>query len=153
MIKTIEALPKEDQKVMYDSIAYVTLLIAGADGKIDPKELEWSEKITEIRAFSFHEEWQPFYDTVHQTLHGRLEELMEELPDSRVSRQEELVNRLSKLNDILPKIDQVYARHFYDGLKTFADRIARADGGVLGWLSISPEEAKVVELPMIKRID
>ena len=152
MINIIEALPIDQQQVMYDAIPNITLLIAGADGKIDPKELEWSEKIAEVRSFSFHEEWQAYYDEVSETMQDRINAILSELPEETNARQEELSNRLAKLNEILPNISSIYAKHFYDGLKSFANRIARADGGIFGWLSIGPKEAEVVELPMISPI-
>jgi hypothetical protein len=153
MINIIESLSGRDQQLMYDVIPYITLLIAGADGNIDPKELEWSEKITEIRSFSSHHEWQPYYEKVSETLHDRIQELLAELPEDTAAQGKELTKRLSKLNDILPKLDPLDAKHFYDGLLSFAERIARADGGVLGWFSVSPSEAKVVGLPMINPVE
>lgn len=153
MINIIEALPGKDQQLLYDVIPYITLLIAGADGNIDPKELEWSEKITEIRSFSSHEEWQPYYEKISGTLQSRIQELLAELPEDTTAQGEELSNRLSKLNDILPKLDPLDAKHFYDDLLSFAERIAKADGGVLGWFTISASEAKVVSLPMIHPVE
>ena len=36
---------------------------------------------------------------------------------------------------------------------TFADHVARASGGIMGWLSVGFEEYKVVDLPMINPVD
>ena len=37
---------------MVDAVPLVTILIAGADGRIDTQELEWSKKLTEIRSYA-----------------------------------------------------------------------------------------------------
>lgn len=153
MIKKISSLPENQQEILYDAIPYVTLLIAGADGKIDPKELEWSKKITEIRSFSFHDNWQDYYERVHAQLNDRIHTLLQELPEDTAERQEIISQRLSVLNDILPQIDTIDAKRFYDGLLSFADRIAKADGGVMGWFSIDAREKAVVSLPMIDPVE
>jgi hypothetical protein len=153
MIKTIELLPENQQEILYDAIPYVTLLIAGADGNIDPKELEWSEKITEIRSFSFHNHWQDYYERVHAQLNNRIQALLKALPSDTAERQEIISNRLSELNDILPHFDTIDAKLFYDGLLSFAERIAKADGGLMGWFSIDAREKAVIGLPMIHPIE
>lgn len=152
MIKSIESLPAEKQKVLYDAIPYVTLLVAGADGVIDDAELEKGEKIAHIRAFRFHPEWQEYYKKVDENLHQRLRELIRALPRDAEKRQEVISGELSKLNDILPQLAPRHAKHFYDGLLSFARHVATASGGLIGWMSIGPREAKVVELPMIEPV-
>ncbi|MCB0592546.1 MAG: hypothetical protein H6557_03825 [Lewinellaceae bacterium] len=153
MIKSIESLPPEKQKVLYDAIPYITLLVAGADGIIEDAELERGEKIAHIRTFHFHAEWQEYYKKVDERLHERLLELIRALPRTAPERQEAISKELSKLNDILPLLDPKHAKHFYDGLLSFARYVAKASGGIIGWMSIGPKEAKVVDLPMIEPVD
>jgi hypothetical protein len=153
MINTIDSLSQEDQHLIYDAIPLVTLLIANADGDIDPKELEWGEKIADIRSFSFDEEWQVYYEKVSTKMHNRLEELINELPSDSGAMQADLTNRLASLNDILDKFESEDARNFTEGLRSFAERIAKADGGVFGWFSIGPKEKEVIDLPMIKKYE
>ena len=152
MIKSIESLPAEKQKILYDAIPYVTLLVAGADGVIDDAELQQGEKIAHIRTFHFHQEWQEYYKKVDEHLHERLLELIRTLPRETQQRQEAISAELSKLNEILPLLEPKHAKHFYDGLLSFARHVAKASGGVIGWVSIGPKEAKVTDLPMIDPI-
>lgn len=152
MIKNIDSLSPEKQKVLYDAIPYVTLLVAGADGIIEDAELERGEKIAHIRGFRFHAEWQEYYQKVDENLHERLMELIRLLPRDPEKRQEVISGELSKVNDILPLLDPKHAKHFYDGLLSFARYVAKASGGIIGWMSIGPKEAKVVDLPMINPV-
>ncbi|MCO6493509.1 MAG: hypothetical protein J5I98_34125 [Phaeodactylibacter sp.] len=153
MIKSIESLPAEKQKALYDAIPYVTLLVAGADGIIEDAELERGEKIARIRAFHFHQEWQEYYQRVDGHLHERLMELIRTLPRSPEERQNAIAGELEKLNDVLPLLEPKHAKHFYEGLLSFARHVAKASGGIIGWMSIGPKEAKVVDLPMIEPVD
>lgn len=60
MIKELEALKAEERELMMDAISLVTLLVAGADGKIDSRETEWATKITKIRGYKEKAELKPF---------------------------------------------------------------------------------------------
>lgn len=151
MIKSIESLPRNEQQVLYDAIPYVTILVAGADGIIDDAELAAGEKVAHARSFHYkHEEWMEFYKKADEVLHDRLQELIHHLPRDTAKRQATVSQQLSRLNAILPKLDRRQAKHFYDGLCSFAEHVARASGGVIGWMSIGPREAKVTDLPMIE---
>jgi hypothetical protein len=149
MFKSIDALSPKDQKVLYDAVPQVVLLVAGADGIIDDSELAASEKVTHVRSFDFHPEWMEFYEELDQNLHERLLAMINTLPRETNERQTELVNQLSKVNGVIKKLDKRQARHYYEGLLSLVGHVAKASGGFIGWLSIGPKEAKVTDLPMI----
>lgn len=153
MPKELESLSKEDQQLLLDAVPYITILVAGADGEIDPKELEWSEKMTRIRAFAYDEELRPFYQKVDEHYEDRLQQLIDSLPKDKDERSQAISTELAKLNDVLPKLDHFYARHYYQSLLSFAEHVAHASGGVMGWLSVGFEEYKVVDLHMIDPIE
>jgi hypothetical protein len=153
MPKELESLSVEDQKVLMDAVPYITILVAGADGKIDMKEVEWSEKLMKIRSFSYEEDLRPFYKKVGEHYEERLHQLMDSLPKDKDSRNQIISDELAKLNTILPRLDHFYARLYYQSLISFADHVAHASGGVMGWLSVGFEEYKVVDLHMIDPVE
>jgi hypothetical protein len=61
-----------------------------------------------------------------------------------------LFEELSRLNRILPKIDKVFARDYYQCLLRIARSIAESSGGMLGLNAVGEEEDKFLKLPMIK---
>ncbi len=153
MPKELESLSVEDQKVLLDAVPYITILVAGADGEIDIKEVEWSEKLTKIRSFSYEEELRPFYKKVGENYEDRLHQLMDALPNDKDERNQAISDELTKLNEVLPKLDHFYARHYYQSLLSFADHVAHSSGGVMGWLSVGFEEYKVIDLHMIDPVE
>lgn len=153
MPKELESLSVEDQKVLLDAVPYITILVAGADGELDMKEVEWSEKLTKIRSFSYEEELRPFYKKVGENYEERLHLLMDALPNDKDARNQAISDELAKLNEVLPKLDHFYARHYYQSLRSFADHVAHSSGGVMGWLSVGFEEYKVIDLHMIDPIE
>lgn len=152
MFKSIEALSPKDQKVLFDAVPQVVLLVAGADGIIDDAELAASEKVAHVRSFDFHPEWMEFYEQLDQDLHERLLAMINALPRDTKERQAVLIVKLSRVNEVIEKLDKRQARHYYEGLLSLARHVAKASGGFIGWLSVGPKEAKVTELPMINPV-
>lgn len=138
---------------MYDAVARVALLIAGADGKIDPEETEWAKKLTEIRSYSYDDVMQEFYATIDDQFEAQLYQMVEEYPDETEARTNRLKEELAELNPIINKVDPVFARHYFDSLVSFARHVAEASGGFLRFGNISKAEKDLINLPMIEKPD
>ena len=52
MIDRFKILNEDEFLSLKDAVSLIAVLVAGADGKIDDDEKEWSEKITDIRSYS-----------------------------------------------------------------------------------------------------
>ena len=150
MPKELASLQADEQQLMFDAIPYITILIAGADGDINLKETEWGEKITKIRSYSYDDKLVPYYKRVGEQYGQRLKELLAALPNDTQAREEAVSAELAKLNGILPKLDFFYASLYYESLVSFARHVAEAAGGILGIMSISSEERRLLDLPMIE---
>lgn len=153
MIEGFDSLDKKEFETLKSSISLITILIAGADGKIDKEEKKWAEKITEIRAYTLPSDLVHFYKEVGEDFHEKLEELIEELPDDTKSRNKIISEKLAAVNPILQKLDNELAVEVYRSLKSFAKHVAKSSGGFLGMMSISKEEKAWIDLPMINEID
>lgn len=152
MVTHFSKLNEKEIDLMYDAIPLITLLIAHADGEMDEDERAWSEKITQVRTYSYHPSMQGYYEKIREKYQENLNQLMNSLPKDNDQRLAEISRRLSGLNDILPKLDPVFAWRFYHGMLTFAQHVAKASGGILGWGAISKEEKKYLGLDMINPI-
>ncbi len=148
----LKQLSKEDQAKLYDAIPLITVLIAGADGDIEKSETDWAKRITKIRSFSMEEELDSYYKRVGEDFEERLDYFIESLPGDVTRRNKAIAEKLSELNDILPKIEYNQRLALYRSWLTFAKHVAMSSGGIVGALSISPEEAKLINLPMIDEI-
>lgn len=153
MIPQFDHLSTEERKKMYDAVARVALLIAGADGKIDPEETEWAKKLTEIRSYSYDDVMQEFYATIDDQFEAQLYQMVEEYPDETEARTNRLKEELAELNPIINKVDPVFARHYFDSLVSFARHVAEASGGFLRFGNISKAEKDLINLPMIEKPD
>lgn len=144
-----DELSDNQYQILKDAPAYVTLLIAGADGNIDNQELNWAEKLTHIRTYAEPEELNHYYQDIESGFHQKLSDLIASLPKETKAREELIVNALSELNDILPLFDNQLGFQIYESLKSFAQHIAKSSGGFMRFGSISKEEKKWMNLPML----
>ncbi len=146
-------LTEQEYNLLKDAIPQITVLVAGADGKISPKETQWAEKVTNIRSYSTLEEYHQFYKEIGETFNDRLRELIETLPQDIDARSASISDTLAKLNPILRKLDPKHAAHLYSELLSFAKHVARASGGFLKFWSISAEEKQWIGLPMLDKFE
>jgi hypothetical protein len=147
-----DMLTAEEKQILYKSIPQVTVLIAGADGKIDVKEKEWAEKITKIRSFSYNEDLKEFYTVIGDQFMDHLGEIIAACPEETTARTEYLTAELSKLNPVLRKLDNEVASALYKDFLSFAKQVAKASGGFLSFMSISKEEKELIGLDMLDPI-
>jgi hypothetical protein len=152
MDQDLRLLTAEEFSLLKDAYAYITVLIAGADGNIDAQELSWAEKIVQIRTFAGDERLNEFHDVVNAELPAKIKQLIAELPADVAARNAQISETLSGLNSILASLDPSLGSYLYKGYVSFAERIAKASGGVLSFFSIGPEERKWISLPMLSAI-
>jgi hypothetical protein len=71
------------------------------------------------------------------------------MPQDIKERTDKINTELEKLNEIMKKLDPVFAEEFYKSLLSLSNQVARASGGLWGYGSVSPEEKKHLNLEVI----
>ena len=148
-VSEFESLRKEEIELMVNAPIYVAILIAGADGKIDQNERKEAIEIARSKQSRAREQLIEYYKLVGERFEEKFNAFIDKFPDDVNERKMDIEHELKKLNLILPKIDRVFAIKFYASLKDFGKKIAESSGGVLGYLTVSYEEQKLIDLPMI----
>lgn len=149
MIEEFKILRDDEIEVLLKSPVYVAILIAGADSNVDKNEIQQAVKIAESKQSRTREQLIEFYKEVGTNFKSKLNHMIDELPRGVGERNDVITKELRKLNHILPKINQTYAIKLVASLKDMSKKIAEASGGVLGYMSVSYEESKLMDLPMI----
>lgn len=150
MPREFSKLTEAEKQQMFDAIPLITILVAGADGKMDDEELEWAEKLTKIRSYDYSNKLNEYFAAVGEQFSTRLNDMVIKLPKETTERMEVVTEQLSALNPILHKMDHFDAVIYYQNFRSFARHVAEASGGILGFASVSKEEAEVVDLPMLE---
>lgn len=152
MTNGLAALNPEETNLLTQALPLVAILIGKADGDLDVKELELAKKIAHIRTFNSPEYLTSFYENVESNFNSNLDALNASLPGDAVLRNEVIAEKLRLLNPILSKLNPKIGAQLYRGLIRFAQEIAKASGGFLGFMSVNTAESKWVELQMINPI-
>jgi hypothetical protein len=146
MIPELSRLSSSETELLYKAPLLVCILIAGADGKIDNKEM--NEAITIAR----DRQWvrpvlNDYFNDVSVDFEDKIKMLIQSYPYERNERVTMITAELALLGSVWPKLSQEFSQSFFDSLKFLAQRIASSSGGF--WGKISPEEAELLDLPMI----
>lgn len=151
MIPEFDQLTAEEVSVMTKAPVWVSLLIAGADKKIDGKELDKAVAISKMKQSRAREALLEYYQHIGPGFEKELRTTAANLSaNNKEDSFKEIETQLARLNEVLPKVDESFARALVASLKDIARKIAEASGGIFGYGSIGYEESKLVNLPMIK---
>ena len=150
MITEFNNLNDHEIELVLKAPILVCILIAGADGTIDQKEIKEAIAIARknfgkkgVLSGYFRELSEDFEDKLKITIQG--------YPYESTQRTPMVIEELSELNRIWPKVDKAFASGLYDSLRDIATKIASSSGGLLGIKSVGSEEARYISLPMIQK--
>lgn len=148
-IPELANLSEEEVALLKNTPAYVSLLIAGADSKIDRDEIREAISVTKMKQNRARKELLNFYKSVAPDFENTLNGMIKSLPSGPEERSKLIMEELKKLNVVLPKTEKQFAIQFYASMKDIAKKVAEASGGVFGYMAVGYEEAKLIDLKMI----
>ncbi len=152
MTDQFNKLSAEELEKLLDAVPMIAVLIAGADGDIEDAELDWSKKVAHIRSYKMKADLQSFYEEVDKNYETKLNHFLSVLPAGTKERTRVISEKLSEINPILAKLDTEVGAKLYKSFLSFAEHIAKASGGIMGFFSINKAEAALIGLPMINPI-
>jgi hypothetical protein len=148
MIKEFRKLGPDESEFMLKVPVLVCILIAGADGKIDRKEIKEA-----ISVASRNKESKgllsEYFQEVSKDFEDKLKILIQNYPYESTQRNPIIIEELSAINAIWPRLSKEFSHNFYQMLLDLSDKVASSSGGWLGIKSVGSQEAKYVKLPMI----
>jgi hypothetical protein len=150
MIPEFDKLSDSETELMFRAPILACILIAGADGEIDRNEIQGAIEVTRKKQRRSQANLLEFYRYLGEDFEDKLKVVIQSYPLGATQRIPLIVDELAQLNEILPKLDKTFALGFYNSIKEIALKIAESSGGLLGMNKIGDEEARYVELSMIK---
>jgi len=148
-IDEFEMLNEEEKEMLFKTPAYIAVLVAGADGKIDDQEEIWASKVMDFRKSIGEERLFDYYELADRRYRPTFLELVKENPETE-ARNENLDSALALRGAVLTKLEIEFAHLLLHSWRTFAKQVAKASGGVWGFGGINKDEKKFVELDMIQ---
>lgn len=140
-----KTLRDDEVELLNEAPVLVALLIAGADGKIDSKELKVATRfVAEPKDF-----WIPYFLEVGERMPVILDRWNKQASKDMDVTVARITVALRQLNSVLAKLEVKDSVRFYDFLLQLSEKVAGASGGIFGYNNVSKEEAALLNLPMI----
>jgi len=151
MIPVFDKLSDSEIDAMLRAPLVACILIAGADGNVDRKEIQKAIHHTQRSATKAKSTVVDYFKEVEQDFEDKLKIVLQSLPVDVHERNRLIVDELTHLNSILPKLSPKFSVEFYNRMRDLAHEVAHSSGGVLGINKLADEEEKYVDLPMLKK--
>ena len=143
----LSRLSHNEKELLLRAPLLVCILIAGADGKIDDKEIRRTLQMAEQRN-SVSPVLGIFFSDLVADFEEKLRVLMQSYSSNAEERTNDISRELAGLNQLWTRLSPKFSAAYYEMLKYFARDIAKSSGGL--WRGkISSEEARLIELPMV----
>lgn len=150
MIPELSRLKDHEIELLYKAPVLVCILIAGADGTIDKKEIKEAIRFAEKKINRSSSAMEALYQEIFNDFEDKLRVVLQSYPYESTQRNPLLIGELAEISQLWPRMDKVFAAEFLRTLKDIATSVAESSGGLLGYKSVGSEEAKWVNLPMIQ---
>lgn len=150
MIAALTRLSKEEQEVVFEAPLLVSILIAGADGSIDRKEIRQALQVVEKKSRNSSTAIAELFREISRDFEDKIKLLIQKYPYESTQRNPLIVEDIAKLNAIMQKLNNQFAVEYYQSLLLLAETVARASGGFLGIKKITEAEQQFVSLPMLQ---
>lgn len=148
MIPEFVKLHSSEVELVLKAPILVCILIAGADGDIDRKEIKKAIDMVKAQK-KIMSVLSSYFDEMAQDFEDKIKILIQNYPHESTKRNPLIIEELTQLNVVWLKLDASFRDAYYNMLKKLADQIASSSGGLWGIKTIASEEEKYLHLPML----
>jgi len=149
MITAFSRLENQESELLLKAPILVCILIAGADGDIDRKEIKAAITFVTKDKTSYKNLSQYFAE-LSSDFEDKIKILIQSYPFESTQRTPLIVQELAEVNGLWSKLEPVFAAEFYQMLREVASRTATSSGGWLGLSKVDEQEKKYLALPMLQ---
>lgn len=148
MIPEFQSLDDSEIELALKAPILVCILIAGADGTIDRKEIKEAIAVTKKQRSS-NNALAVYFKVMAEDFEDKVKIVLQGYPYDAAQRNPVIIEELSRLNMLWQRLDRSFSVPFYEMLLLLAEKVASSSGGLLGMRTVDAEEAKYLSLPMI----
>lgn len=132
MSTEIENLNEADLNILLKSPAVVAILAAiSDDGEVSQHEKAESIKLSHLRTYTSDPQLHNFYRHAEKKFVENFDRIMSELPEEWEDKEKYLEAQIVELNQVLPKLNDIYAKNLVSSLKSFAKHVFKSNASFL----------------------
>jgi hypothetical protein len=130
-MKPFNNLSFKEYKELLKFPAYISMLAASCDDKLDDVERKTAIKFAHIKTFSCNPLLSQFYKEADKDFENTIVNINKELPSEKVYREVAIKQKLSDLEKIVFKLGKTYALTMHQSMQSFKDHVSKAHNNVL----------------------
>ncbi len=130
-MKQFKNLSSLEKETLLKFPAYIALLAANRDDKLDETDKRSAIKFAHIKTFSCDPLLAEFYNEADKVFKHNIEQLDSDLPKEKKSREVAIKKELLNLDKILLKLGKHYALVMHSSMKSFKEHVSKAHHNVL----------------------
>lgn len=130
-MKPFKNLTEEEYEMLLKFPAYISLLAANRDGKLDDVEKKSAIKFAHIKTYSCDRLLVDFFKDVDKVFEKNIVQLDKALPKGKENRDETIKSELFKLENIILKSGKENVSIMHDSMRSFKDHVSKAHHNVL----------------------
>lgn len=130
-LNLLKKLSERDKKELLKFPAYISMLAANNDDKLDEAEKEAAIKLSHTATFACDPILAEFYSEADIIFEKNIEQLDKSLPKGKENRDEAIKKELLKLEKIVKKLGKEYSSTIHQSMKLFKEHVSKAHHNVL----------------------
>ncbi|MCU7551861.1 hypothetical protein OCK74_22265 [Chitinophagaceae bacterium LB-8] len=130
-MKLLERLSPVERGALLKFPAYISLLAAQKEGRLDDVEKKSAIGLSHIRTYAGDPLLTDFFKEAERVFVKNIEQLDQDLPKERHEREDAIKNELTNLEKIVVKLGKEYASTMFHSMKLFKDHVSQAHHNVL----------------------
>ncbi len=129
-MNSFKNLSVKEKRALLKFPAYISLLAANSDGRLDKAEKKTAVKFSHIKTFSSDSLLTDFYAYADKNFEKDIEQIDKEMPEGRDKREKAIRRELAELEKIVAKLGKEYVSIMHHSMKSFKDHVSKAHNNV-----------------------
>ena len=130
-MKPFKKLTEQENKALLKFPAFISLLAANSDNKLDEAEKKSAIKFSHIKTYFCDPLLAEFYKEADKVFEKNIQQLDKDLAIETTAREAALKKELIKLETIVVKLGEEYTTVMHRSMKSFKDHVSQAHHSVL----------------------
>ena len=111
--------------------AYISMLAASCDDKLDDEERKSAIKLAHIKTFYSDPLLTQFYKEAHKNFEKTILQINKKLPTEKDSRKAAIKQKLLNLEKTVIKLGKTYSLIMHQSMQSFKDHVSKAHNNIL----------------------
>ncbi|MBK5273295.1 MAG: hypothetical protein JJE22_20010, partial [Bacteroidia bacterium] len=125
-MKPFKHLSEQENEALFKFPAYISLLAANSDDKLDEAEKKSAIKFSHIKTYSSDILLTEFYEEADKVFENNIQQLDNDLPVEKRQRDATIRKELLNLEKIVLKLGKDYTSVMHRSMKSFKEHVSKA---------------------------